>query len=283
MMFKRDYFYLVAGLPDLLLDESRTKTSTAELRQEARVQLHPTDYKLLSVLFLKYDNANLLRLLQKKSFGFNESGIYDRDFLEEQVKEPDSRLHEYMRRFIVEYKNRDRDNPDVSWENILEAYYYDFLLSLDNDFARKFFELELNLNNITTALNCRKYDVPVENQMIGYNHVVQGVLRSNARDFGLGQDFPEIEKILAAWEHDNMLDREKELDMFRWNWIDDQTFFHYFTVEKVIAYMLQLQMVERWMELDPKQGEEMFRKLLDALGRSFELPDEFKLQHIKRK
>lgn len=279
----RDYYYLVAGLPDLLLDEGRTKASGSEFRKEAREQLHPDDDKLMSQFFLKYDNENLLNLLNKNNKPFIDQGSYSQDFLEEQIKEPDGRIHDYMRRFIEEFKNQDRDNQDLPWENILEGYYYDFLLAGQNKFVNAWFELELNMNNITTALNCRKHELPVENQLIGNHAVVQSILRSNARDFGLAQDFPEIEKILAAWEQGYLLDREKELDAFRWNWLDENTFFYYFSVEKVIAYLLQLRMAERWMKLDPETGESMFRKLLDDLGRSFKLPEEFQMQNIKRK
>mgnify|MGYP006289130839 CR=1 FL=1 len=283
MIFKQHYYYLIAGLPDILLDETRSKISVTDLLEEIRTQLHPEDYHLLQVLFLKYDNANLLNLLQKQNKTFNRQGIYSQEFLEEQIKEPDERIHLYLRKFIEVFKSGERENNDKTWDNMLEEYYFRFLLDISNEFVQEWFRLQLNLNNITTALNCRAHDIPVENQLIGDNEVVQNILRSNARDFGLTQDFPEIEQILAAWEQENILEREKALDTIRWNWINEHTFFHYFTVERVTGYLLQLEMVERWMSLDPRKGERMFRELLQKMESSFELPEEFQLQHIKRK
>lgn len=283
MIFKEHYYYLIAGLPDILLDETRSKISVSDLLEEIKTQLHPEDHKLLQVLFLKYDNANLLNLLLKREKAFNEGGIYPQDLLEEQIKEPDDRIHNYLRQFIELFKADDREDQDKSWEVVLEEYYFGFLQDISNEFLREWFRFQLNLNNVTTALSCRKHEIPVENQLIGEDEVVQSILRSNARDFGLSQDFPEIEQILAEWERENILEREKALDSIRWNWIDEHTFFHYFTVEKVIGYLLQLEMVERWMNLDPRKGERMFRELLEKMQRSFELPAEFHLQHIKRK
>jgi hypothetical protein len=283
MIFKQHYYYLIAGLPDILLDETRTKLSVTDLLEEIRMQLHPEDYRLLQVLTLKHDNANLLSLLLKQDKPLNKQGVYSQDFLEEQVKEPDDRIHGYLRRFIELFKAGDRDDTEKPWENLLEEYYYEFLLDVSNEFVRDWFRLQLNLNNVTTALNCRKYDVPPENQLIGNDEVVQSILRSNARDFGLSQDFPEIEPVLTAWEHDSMLEREKALDNISWNWIDENTFFHYFTIERVIGYLLQMEMVERWLNLDRKKGERMFRELLQNMESSFELPEEFRLQHVKRK
>lgn len=282
-MFKQNYYYLVAGLPDLLLDEGRTKVTVSDLRDEVESQLDPGDYRMMQVLFLKYDNTNLLNLLQKNNAPFREAGIYSQDFLEEQIKEPDDRIHGYLRRFIEQYKADEREDAGEPWENILETYFFNFLLSLNNDFIRSWYELQLNMNNIIAALNCKKHNIPMEHQLIGDNYVVQAILRSNARDFGLTQDLPEIEPILSAWENNNMLEREKALDLFRWNWIDEHTFFHFFTIEKVFGFMLQLEMVERWMELDREEGERMFRELLDKLGRNFEMPAEFELQYVKRK
>ena len=283
MIFKEHYYYLIAGLPDILLDETRSKISVSDLLEEIKTQLHPEDHNLLQVLFLKYDNANLLNLLLKREKAFNEGGIYPQDLLEEQIKEPDDRIHNYLRQFIELFKADDREDQDKTWEVVLEEYYFGFLLDISNEFLREWFRFQLNLKNVTTALSCRKHEIPVESQLIGDNEVVQSILRSNARDFGLTQDFPEVEQILAEWERENILEREKALDSIRWNWIDEHTFFHYFTVEKVIGYLLQLEMVERWMNLDPRKGERMFRELLEKMQSSFELPDEFHLQHIKRK
>jgi len=47
--------------------------------------------------------------------------------------------------------------------------------------------------------------------------------------------------------------------------------------------MLQLEIVERWMLLDNKEGEKMVQDLLRKLVKSYELPEDFKLQYITRK
>lgn len=283
MIFKQHYYYLIAGLPDILLDETRSRLSMVDLLEELREQLHPEDYRLLQVLFLKDDNANVLNLLLKNNKTFRKEGVYTYDFLVEQIKEPDDRIHYYLREFIDLFKNNERDDPEKAWDNVLEEYFFGFLLDISNEFVREWFSLQLNMNNINTALNCRKYEIPVESQLIGDNDVVQSILRSNARDFGLSQDFPVIEQIIAAWEQENMLEREKALDTIRWNWINDHTFFYYFTIERVVGYLLQFQMVERWMSLDRKKGEQLFRELLQKMESSFEMPEEFRLQNIKRK
>lgn len=284
MLFKRHYHYLVAGLPDLLLDEGRMKDSVAFFKHEFEMNLHPDDYHLVEYLFLKYDNANLLNLLFKKYDKFIDHGVYLRDTLEEEIKDPDKRILPHLRNFIHKFKADEQELPDASWETELDNDFFEYILHTENEFLREWFRFKMNLQNVTTALACRDHDISPENELIGKNTVTHQILRSSAQDFGLAQDFPEIEHILSAWENsDTLTEREKLIDQLKWDWIDDKIFFHYFTIERLLGFLLQLEMVERWKKLDEETGREMFEKLLDKLNESFELPEDFKLQNVKRK
>ncbi len=282
-LFKSNYYYLVAGLPDLLPDQGKIKVSVAEFKTEIEPYLQPDDFALIKLLFLKYDNKNLLNLLQKQPFTFDTRGNYDLDFLEEQIREQDLRLPSYLAGFIKSFKEGIRENEETSWENELETLYYQHLNNTKNEFLREWFAFSLNIKNITTALNCRKHNFRPENELVGDNFVVQSILRSNSRDFGLMQEFPEIDKILNLWESENLMEREKQIDLMYWQWIDIHTFFHYFTIEKILGFIIQLEIVERWLALDRQTGENMFRQLLDNIGNSFTLPDDFKIQYVTSK
>ena len=45
-MLKRNYYYLVAGFPDIVLDQKKIPFSLAELKQELKYHLHADDYRL---------------------------------------------------------------------------------------------------------------------------------------------------------------------------------------------------------------------------------------------
>lgn len=282
MLFKRHYYYEVAGLPDLFLDENRAKVSVAGFREEFRQKLHPDDYALVEVLFLKYDNKNLLNLLLKKDKPWQELANFSRELLEEEIRESDQRIPDYMRQFIEKFKSGERDDNNMLWETVLDSYFYEYLLSLDNDFLRNYYSFLLDFTNVATALALREHEMPPANQLIGDNVITQSILRSSARDFGVTQDFAEVEKIIAAWQSATITEREKNLDLIKWQWIDEHTFFEYFTIERLLAFMLQLEIAERWMLLDPETGRSMFDQLLDSLTRDYKLPEEFNLRQIKR-
>ena len=58
-MFKRNYHYLVAGLPDIIPDQKKVSLTIIDFRQELEYHLHADDFSLIKLLFLPYDNTNL--------------------------------------------------------------------------------------------------------------------------------------------------------------------------------------------------------------------------------
>ena len=63
----------------------------------------------------------------------------------------------------------------------------------------------------------------------------------------------------------------------KWGWLEENTFFKTFDIESVFAYMLKLEMIERWVTLDKTTGEKTFREIVGAMKKGSENAlDEFK-------
>ena len=60
---KKNYYYLIAGLPELSLDDSKLGITVREFRELYYPDLSDDDRALLDLIYLSYDNANLLALL----------------------------------------------------------------------------------------------------------------------------------------------------------------------------------------------------------------------------
>ena len=67
------------------------------------------------------------------------------------------------------------------------------------------------------------------------------------------------------------------MDKIKWDYLDEYTFFHYFTIEKVISYVLKILITERWIKLDSETGKTLLNKLLNELKTSYKLDEEFSL------
>ena len=272
---KRNYHYLVAGLQDLTLDIHKLTFNQLAFKEELRSEVHPNDYKLVELLFLPFDNDNLLNLLTKSDKEHNEKGNYSRHHLEENIKEPND-LPAYMMRFITAFKSQDPIYPDMKPENELNMLFYDEMLeSVNNEFLREWFEFDMNVQNIMLAFNARKYKLPYENQVIGSTEISENIRKSHARDFGLGNDIDYIEELTAFSRKEDIKEREQAVDELKWKYLDDAIFFHYFTIEKILAFIIKLGMIERWLGIDDEHSNEMFKKLLKELQASYELPETF--------
>ena len=74
---------------------------------------------------------------------------------------------------------------------------------------------------------------------------------------------------------DNLVDYglERDVDLLKWDMVDELNTFDYFSAEKVFGYFVKLMITERWFRLIPKQGAEMFDALVTKLKESFTIDE----------
>jgi hypothetical protein len=271
------YHYFVAGLQDIFLDDTEIHFPMLDFKHELKDHLKPEDYKLVELLFLPYDNQNLLKFLNEDYENHNDLGsISLQEFEVEFSDEKLGVLPSYMYNFVELYKDEEESKGLVkSWENVLAEMYFDYVLKTKNKFLKQWFKYNQNLNNILIGHNCRKYNLEAEKQLIGDNFVSNAVLNSNAKDFGLDVDLPYVSEIMALIDNENLLAREKGIDQLKWDKVEEITLFDYFTIEVVLTYTIKLDIAYRWLELDEETGREMFAKIIDNLKSGFEFPKEF--------
>ncbi|MBS4013706.1 MAG: DUF2764 family protein [Bacteroidetes bacterium] len=274
MQVKRNYYCLVAGLQDISIETHKLTFGQLEFKNELKTEVHPDDYKLIEKLFLPFDNKNILNLLTKSGKDFDEKGNLEISYLEEQIKETTD-LPDYMSKFIASTKSGERIYADMAVEDELATLFYDEMLSHNNEFLRNWFEFDMNVRNIVTASMGRKHNIKYEHLIVGSTEISNIIRKSNARDFGLGSELDYIEELSSISKDDDIQEREMFVDELKWNYLEDVTFFEYFTIEKILAFIIKLGIVERWLAIDKEHGKELFKKLLDELRKSYKLPETF--------
>ncbi|MPM64340.1 hypothetical protein SDC9_111226 [bioreactor metagenome] len=88
---------------------------------------------------------------------------------------------------------------------------------------------------------------------------------THARDYGVGSLFEYTDEVLKLAEEPDLMGREKKIDALKWAWLDEHTFFNYFSIERVLAFVLKTEMLERWRMLSLEAGSAIFRDLLTSL------------------
>lgn len=275
------YYYLITGLPALSLEDNKLTYSVADFKKELYPSLSAKDKKIVDLFYLRYDNANLLKLLKDKEAVIDPRGLYTAEELVELIEQvkagdaPGKDMPPYLSAF-VSYCFHSSSEDGTLQENRLAALYYAYAMRCANRFVASWFAFNLTLNNALVALTARKYKMEVAPLIVGDMEMCEAFRTSNARDFGLGTEFDKMETLLKMAETGNLVEREKRLDQMRWEWIEEETFFDYFTIERLFAFLLQLDMIERWISLDKEKGSRLFRSLIAALKDEVRIPAEFR-------
>jgi len=280
-MLKRNYYYLIAGFPDILLDERKVHFTLIELKEELKYHLHPKDYQLVEYLFLQYDNINLLNILQKKEAEFNPLGNFSESLLIDEIKEPE-KLPSYMKKFLETYHEENPIHPNLSLENQLTWLYFDFMLEQKNEFIQKWVAALRNLNNIFAIYNSRKFELNFENQMIGDYELTEAAKKTTSKDFGLVNEFTYIDEIIGIFENNDILEQEISIDLLKWKYLNNLNTFNYFTIEPILAFVIEFIMVERWSKLDTEESNKMFKKMLNELETNIQFSKDFNFNETNK-
>ena len=275
MILKNNYYCFIAGLPEVFLDDRKLALSVNGFRELAREALKKEDVKLMELFFLPADNKQVLRLLNKMAPDTNLETVYPLQCLEDEITEPTNSLPVYLNRFIADFK-REHLKYDVSPENVLSWMYYDHLMKSDSKFVRNYAEFVMNVKNLETALTCRKYRKEVAPEIIGDNVFSKALRTSNSKDFGLAMEFPYVEKVISLMGNTNLVERERGLDLLLWDYIEEAVVYEYFSMDKVLSFMLELMIVERWSKMSSESGRKVFMEVVDKFRKSFEFAEEFK-------
>lgn len=276
------YYYLVAGLPELTLEDSKLSYTVADFKTEIYPELSFSDQKLMDFFYLKFDNLNVLFLLKDKDASIDGRGTFSREELTEYISvikeggEVSTReFPSYLSVFISDYFNTSPEDTALL-EDHLAALYYEYAMNNGNEFVSSWFEFNLTLNNILVAFTARKYKWEVAQHIIGSTEVCETLRTSSVRDFGLSGEVNCLEALIKISEIADLVEREKKLDSLRWNWVEETTFFDYFTIERIFAFLLQLEMIERWGALDREKGNQLFRSIIESLKNEVQIPAEFR-------
>ncbi|MGM9791035.1 MAG: DUF2764 family protein [Candidatus Cryptobacteroides sp.] len=134
----------------------------------------------------------------------------------------------------------------------LDAEFYRTALASKNRFIAGFFGYDLDVRN------CR---VAYLNKALGRPEG-QDIL---VLDEDEPREFEDLEKVNAVLEGSDILERERGLDDIMWERIDELTLMEVFTLDQILGFVAKLQIVARWLKLDPQKGRELFRQLVEEI------------------
>ena len=266
-----NYYCLVAGLPDVAFDGSKSAYTVERFKEDIYPELSASDAACVDLFFLERDNANMLNILRNgENAVISQYGCYSREELEEIIssaKEGDTPIKgvpSYIYRFFELYMAHE-GNSNILWEDVLSSCYYDYATKCTNGFVADWFTFNRNVNNILVAFAARKYKMSVADAVIGDGEVAEALRTSGARDFGLTGALDYFDSVQRMSDNSRLQERERQLDDLRWKWLEDNSVFNYFTVERLFVFLIKLSIVERWAKLDADKGMQRYNELIAEL------------------
>lgn len=165
--------------------------------------------------------------------GFNYATV--KEGIMELLSEKDQKLVEFMEEGFN--------------EDSLGAEFYEKAAKSKNRFIREYFDFDGRLRNMKVNYLAKR---------LGKNGEEYQVELPEA-DFEEGK---QIQEILADA---NFVKREQKMDELKWEKASDIARMDYFNMNAILAFMVKAKTVQRWAELDPEKGQEMFKKLVQEI------------------
>ena len=163
------------------------------------------------------------------------------------------------------YQSSDeKDRRLIEWfdfgtsEENLTSHFYRAAFRNKCRFIRLWFALDLEIRN-------RKVDfVAVK---MGRDASLYKVATGCNVDLGLSDE--QLDKLSGIFANKNILEKEQQLDKFKWDYISGLNEYGEFNMDVILAFLAKGKLIDRWNKLDRKAGEEMFRRLVDEVRGTF--------------
>lgn len=268
------YYYLISGLPEVKLLDSKAKYDINEITQNILSNLSDKDVKLFNYFIYQNDNKNLVNAIALSKGLFSpyfvhlEPSIFSKEEIQKYVNL--SNLPNYMVKFL-------EDNKNTEWENIrhiensLLSLYYEEMIQTGNAFIREYALFMRNLKNILAALNGKALGFSgdeISKELIGDYPLISALTKSSAADFGLGREIPYINNIIDTFNSSDKADpynlENVECSLVN-GFLDRLTSIKSFTTDNLFAYYINLTYAVSINGRNEEEGKKHLQTLVNSL------------------
>ena len=134
-------------------------------------------------------------------------------------------------------------------ESTLGADFYAKAAKSKNRFIREYFDFDGRLRNLKVNYLAKRLGKRGEDFVVELPEA----------------DFDEEKQIQDILADADFVEREQKMDELKWEKASDIARMDYFNMNTILAFLVKAKTVQRWAELDPAKGTEMFRKLVKEI------------------
>ena len=176
--------------------------------------------------------------LPELTSGFENSG-FDYGAVKESIMELLSKKDQQLVELMEEGFN----------EQTLGTDFYIRAAQNKNRFIREYFDFDGRLRNLKVEYLAKRLGKESDPYLVNLEEA----------------DFEEEKQIQDILADADFVQREQKMDELKWEKASDIARMDYFNMNAILAFLVKAKTVQRWAELDPAKGQEMFKKLVTEI------------------
>lgn len=251
-----EYYFIGVSLPDLQIGLP-PKITFAEFEQLLRDNLNSLDYERVKVLKAYYDIENLRSMW--KGLELDSRGNLDQMQLKESLLQQ-AELPSYVSDFLEKYESKE---ARLSYFSRVIADYFRIETEKASGILKRILDFERKMRLIQTAFRALKlgrnlaeelqFEDPEE------DFIQQLFAQKEIKTFELPEEFAAIKPIFEEYGS-SPLELHQALVEYRFHFFEKEIGSSPFSIQRILIYMMQLILVEKWQELDKEKGIQIIDK-----------------------
>ncbi len=253
------YFFTTSCLPPLRIGESPEMTFE-ELEILLYDNLLPGDYEQTQILKRYYDILNIRAFW--KGEPLDSHGNLNENDLEEAVIDQVG-LPTYVLMFLDNYKTKEER---LSHFPLLISNFFKWEVKRANPFLKEYLNFERDLQLVLVGFRVKKLKRNLEKELQfedpNDDLIAQILAQKDAPLFEPPDGFEDLKALFETYES-VPIKLYQALCEYRFEKINAMMGTDVFSFSKILGFMAQLIIVEKWMELDEKKGLRMIDDILE--------------------
>ena len=251
-------------LPELSIDHP-PEIGFREFEQLLKDNLSNSDFAKIKAIRNYYDILNLSAYWKKEPF--DPLGNLDEGGMEEAIVTR-SMLPSYVFDFMDRYET---DEARLHHFAELLAQFFRQETGEDSSEYGKFlafyFKMERERRLILLALRARKLNRDLIKELQYENPdeelIAQLIAKKDAPHFEAPEQYEDLVRLFYKFEEDP-LQLQKAMIEYRIGKIEEYLGFNFFSLERILGYLIELTLLEKWYKLDKARGKEMIGAMLNG-------------------
>ncbi|NGX57813.1 MAG: hypothetical protein K940chlam3_00709 [Chlamydiae bacterium] len=253
-----DYYFFGSALPPIHIGEP-VELSFQEFKFLLEVNLNKHDQDLVGVVRRFYDIQNMRYLWMGQEL--DPYGILSPEELDDSLVTGIG-IPDYVYEFVEKYD--EKEDRLRNFPALVSAYFQNEL-PRTSGFLHEYLVFEQEWRLVFAALRAKHLDrnIMLEFQFEDPNDelVSQIIAQKDSKSY---EPPARYEKIKALYEtyRDAPVDLYQALAEYRFSVVDERLIVDFFSIERIIGYLVQLIIAEKWLELDKQKGLEILDSIV---------------------